>query len=234
MLSARPSLAATPNPSPSLEYGRVLAQSTHLGPPEHHGHLGHSGAHGRFQVETSFGQVSASRAVSCLVEPGPGDTVLLAVDLSGGAWVLSVLSSASAVNLAVDGDARLTVRGGSLTLAPDHDLTLACAGELSATSGEISVHAARGSAVIERLSFMGQALKTQIKRVRSVAVSVDQVFKRFTLRAQESTRMVKEHDEVQAGSHRLLVEDLCALHAKNHSVMAEEHVVINAEQIHMG
>jgi len=210
-------IAPTPSPAPSLEYGRVLSASD-----------------GQYRVEASFGDIAAVRAVSCLVDPSAGDKVLLAVDLSGSAYVLSVLESASCVNLAVDGDTRLSVRGGSLTLAADADMNLACQGSLTAASGEITVHAARGSAVIEKASVLGRALKTQFKRVRQVAVSVDQVFRRVTQRSQESTRFVKEHDEVQAGSQRVLVEDLCALHAKNHSMMAEEHVVINAEQIHMG
>jgi hypothetical protein len=204
-------------PSPSLEYGHVK-----------------TAAPGRIEVETSFGTITATRAVSCLVEPAAGDKVLLSVDMAAEAYVLSVLESVSPVILAVDGDTRLAVRGGSLSMAVDKDLNLACSGELSATSGEISVHASTGNAVIERMSFMGQVLKSQFKHVRSVAKSMDQVFRRFTMRAQESSRFVKEHDEVQAGSQRVLVEDLCALHAKNHSMMAEEQVVINAEQIHMG
>jgi hypothetical protein len=211
----RPSPTAAP--SPSLEYGRVLQADPKS-----------------FHVETSFGTVQAVRAVSCLVEPGPGDKVLLSVDMTGGAYVLSVLESVTPLTLAVDGDARFCVRGGSLTLAADTDLALACPGEMAASAGEIRLHAGRGEAVIERVSFVGRALKTQFRRVSSVAKSVDQVFRRFTMRAQESTRFVKEHDEVQAGSQRVLVEDLCALHAKNHSMIAEEHVVINADQIHMG
>ncbi|WP_051272696.1 DUF3540 domain-containing protein [Fundidesulfovibrio putealis] len=207
----------TAAPSPSLEYGRVL-----------------EAAPGAFHVETSFGTIRAVRAVSCLVEPGPGDKVLLSVDMTGGAYVLSVLESASALTLAVDGDARFCVRGGSLTLAADKDLALACPGEMAASAGQLRLHAGRGEAVIERVSLVGRALKTQFKRVSSVAKSVDQMFRSFTMRAQESTRFVKEHDEVQAGSQRVLVEDLCALHARNHSMIAEEHVVINADQIHMG
>jgi len=203
--------------SPTLEYGLVKTASP-----------------GRFEVETSFGMVPAARAVSCLVEPAAGDKVLLSVDMAGAAYVLSVLESASPVTLAVDGDTRLAVRGGSLTVAADKDLNLSCTGGLTTASGEISVHATQGTLLIERMSVMGHALKTQLKRIRTVAQSMDQVFKRFTMRAQESSRFVKEHDEVQAGSQRVLVEDLCALHAKNHSMMAEEQVVINAEQIHMG
>ncbi|MFP5221834.1 MAG: DUF3540 domain-containing protein [Acidobacteriota bacterium] len=204
-------------PSPSLEYGRVL-----------------EAAADGFHVATSFGAVRAVRAVSCLVEPDPGDKVLLSVDMAGSAYVLSVLESASALTLAVDGDARLCVRGGSLTLAADKDIALACPGEMAAAAGNMRLHASRGEAVIERVSLVGRALKTQFKRVSSVARSVDQMFRSFTMRAQESTRLVKEHDEVQAGSQRVLVEDLMALHARNHSMIAEEHVVINADQIHMG
>jgi len=203
-------------PSPNLEYGRVLAADRE-----------------GLTVQASFGPVRAVRAVSCLVAPHAQDLVLLSVDMAGRAFVLAVLESAGRVELRVRGDASLSAEGGSLTLAADTDIRLACPGELAAASGEVSVHAQRGSAVIERMSFLGRSLKSQVKRLRSVAGSVDQIFKRFTQQSQESLRTVKEHDEVQAGSRRVLVEDLNALHAKNHSMIAEEQVVINAEQIHL-
>jgi len=122
----------------------------------------------------------------------------------------------------------------SSTLAADDGLNLAARGRLGVAAGSVSLHASRAQAVIERVSLAGKSLTSQFKRISLAARSMDQIFRRFTMRAQESTRFVKEHDEVQAGSQRVLVEDLCALHARNHSMMAEEHVVINAEQIHMG
>lgn len=204
-------------PAPSLEYGLVKAA-----------------APGRIEVETSFGAIPAVRAVSCLVEPALGDKVLLSVDMSGAAYVLSVLESASPVTLALEGDARLEVRGGSLSVAADRDIDLSCAGGLAATSGEVTLRAARADATVERVHIVGRALASQFKRIRCVAGSMDQLFRRFILHARESSRFVQEHDEVQAGSRRVLVDDLCALHARNHSMLAEEQVVINADQIHMG
>ncbi|GFK95773.1 hypothetical protein NNJEOMEG_03641 [Fundidesulfovibrio magnetotacticus] len=204
-------------PSPNLEYARVVE----VGP-------------GGITVRTGFGTIRAERAVSCLVEPRAEDLVLACVDISGRAFVLSVLESRGPVELCVEGDARLGARGGSLTLAADADIRLACPGELAAASGQLTVHAAEGRAAVERMSFLGRTFKSQVKRIRSVARSVELVFKSFTSQGLESQRFVKGHDEVQAGSRRVLVEDLNALHAKNHSVIAEEQVVMNAEQIHMG
>ncbi len=205
--------------SPNMEYGHIISREASL-----------------FLVNTSFGEVSAVRAASCLLEPASGDKVLLAVDIHGGAYVLAVLErdESLAAELAVDGDARLTARGGSLTLTAERDLALACGDTLSAVADSVTVHAGRGAAVIERLSVVGRSLKTRFKRVKSVAQSVDLACRSYTQRLTESFRFVKEHDEVQAGSQRVLVEELMALHAKNHSVMAEEQVVINAEQIHLG
>lgn len=206
-----------PAPSPNLEYGRVLAADKD-----------------GLTVQASFGPVRAVRAVSCLVAPGLQDLVLLSVDMAGRAFVLAVLESDGRVELRVQGDASLSAEGGSLTLRADADIRLACPGELAAASGEVSVHAKQGSAVIERMSFLGRTLKSQVKRLRAVARDVEQIFGRFTQQSQESVRTVRAHDEVQAGSRRVLVEDLNALHARNHSVIAEEQVVVNAEQIHMG
>ena len=205
--------------SPNLEYGFVLNRTA-----------------SRFLVRTSFGEIAAVRAAGCLLEPADGDKVLLAVDIGGGAYVLSVLErdASLAAELAVDGDARLSARGGSLTLAAERDLSLRCGQGLSAVAGSVSVQAGRGTAVIERVRVAGHSLKTRFKRVNSLAQTVDMACRRYTQRLTDCFRFVKEHDEVQAGSQRVLVEELMALHAKNHSIMAEEQVVINAGEIHLG
>jgi len=193
----------------------------------------------QFIVRTRSEDVRANQAVSCLVQPRPGDMVLLAEDGAGRGFILSVLCRRNAheketTNLLFDGPVNLQVRDGDLSLSSDRDLSLACPETLACTSGNLSVHADSGRARITRLSFMGKLLRWQVKRVKSVAQSVDQICRRLVQRMESVYRYIEDDEETQAGSSRLLVEDMLSMHAKNAVVMAEEHVTVNAEQIHMG
>ena len=204
-------------PAPSLEYARILRREGDT-----------------FVAAASFGEVRARAAASCLLEPSPGDTVLLSLDLTGRTYVLAVLESAASPRVALRGDATLSAQGGSLTIASDADVTLRAPGTLEAACGGVNVRAVEAAADIRDMRVAGTALSLAVERLNAVAVNMDLSVQRLTQRAGESSRFVSGHDELQAGSARVLVEDACALHARNHSIIAEEQVVMNAQQIHMG
>jgi len=208
-------------PQPCLENGQVIA-----------------GKDGRFIVQTAYGPIQASLAVSCLVQPRAGDRTLLSTDGEGDCFILSVLKRGESkevhTELVFDGQVDLHVRDGGLSLTTDRDISLASREKLAFASKKISAHADKGEAVIERMSFVGKALHSQVKRVMTVANTVEHIFRRFTQRLEDSFRFVKDHEEVQTGNTRYLVEDTLTLHAKNANHMAEELVTINAEQIHLG
>jgi hypothetical protein len=198
-----------------------------------------AGAEGRSRrVVTADGEFIAERAVSCLVEPSAGDTVLLAVGPAGEGYVLAVLRreapGETPTRLVVDGPATLRVRQGSLSVAAEGDLTLAAARTLGCVASGVSVKADRGSVRVTRMSVTGRFLKSTVQRVRSVALDVDAVCRRLTQRLGDSFRYVSDHDETQAGTQRVLVENTATLHSKNTMIVSEEHVVVNAEQIHLG
>jgi len=204
----------------SIQKGRVIAAGT-----------------GDLRICLGEDRYVARRALSCLVDPRPGDLVLAALD-GPAAYILAVLERPEAAgqvtDLVVEGPARLRVDRGSLTLQAEDDLNLAAGRELAAVSDRVSVRAQRGLARITKCAFVGRLLRSQVGRVQSVALEIDQVCRRLTQRLEESYRYVREHDETQAGSSRLLVEDLHTVHSKNTLVMAEEHVTINGQQINLG
>ncbi len=198
-----------------------------------------AGADGRsYRVVTPDGELTAERAVSCLVEPAAGDTVLLAVGPSGDGYVLAVLcresSGETPTQLLLDGPTNLRVREGSLSVTAEGDLSLAAARQLGCVAADVSVRADRGSIRVTRMSVAGRFLKSTVQRVRSVAMDVDAVCRRLTQRLGDSFRYVADHDETQAKSQRVLVEDTATLHSKNTMIVSEEHVVVNAELIHLG
>jgi len=189
-------------------------------------------------VDTGFGEIKAAKALSCLVEPRPGDTVIASLDAAGRNYILAVLErnreGNPATDLRFDGPVNVHVGKGNLTLMSEGDMKLASQGTLACTSDKMKIHTDNCSAQISRFHYAGRSLQIQIERLKTVAVYADQIFRRLTQRMESSFRFVKDQDELQAGSSRVLVEDLMTMHAKNSLIMAEENVTVNAEQIHLG
>lgn len=206
---------------PGLAYGQVLAEDD-----------------GLFYVGTDGGTVRALAAAGCLLRPQPGDRVLITTDGDGESYILSVLKRAQGPavrnRLVFDGQVDLEVNGGGLNLAADTDLSLAAGRKMALTSDKIAVHADQGEAAIGKLSLVSKVLQANVKRIRTVARTVDQTCRRLTQRLQDAYRFVADHDEAQAGSARYLVEDTLTVNTKNTVHMAEEVVTINAEQVHLG
>jgi len=206
---------------PCLEFGRIRC-----------------GTEGLFMVDTAIGEIKATRSVSCLVEPRPGDAVIAFVDAPGRNFVLAVLERSRegnpATELRFEGPVNVNIDRGDLTLTSEGNMTLAPQGILSCVSGKLKIHTENCTAKINRFQYTGRLLQMQIERLKTVAVFADQIFRRLTQRLENSFKFVKDQDEVQAGSSRVLVEDLMTMHAKNSLIVAEENVTVNADQIHLG
>jgi len=195
---------------PSLEYGRVTSRGDTL------------------SVEVSFGGIEARRAVSCMILPEEGDTVLVSVDADGGAWVLSVLERGSEgpTTMELEGDSVLRVRGGGLTVAPDT--------QLACVTGKAALHAGEAELAAGEVSFSAHKFSSQVDRVKRVAGMVDDISREFTRRVVNYFRFTSEHEELQAESVRQLVDETLALQSKNTVIMSEEDVKIDGQLIHMG
>ena len=197
---------------PYLEYGIVVEDGDLL------------------SVETSMGRYTALKAASCLVRPRAGDTVLAAFDVDGNCFILSVLIQQQALGQAneitLDGDAHLHIRRGGLTISADH--------EVSVVSDKLSVVAKTGHAVFEDCSFLGKSLFAEFGAIKTVAGKVENIFQQLTEKLIDAFRFVKDHEEIQTGSTRYLVDTNLTMHSKNAMHVAEEIVTINAEQVHLG
>jgi hypothetical protein len=197
---------------PYLEYGIVHEAGTSL------------------IVESPAGRHPARRAVSCLVNPQPGDSVLLSFDADGNGFILSVLTRSAlreaGHQLLIEGDMSLHVQKGTLTLSADEGVCLA--------SKRVSMAAKIGEVTFEKFSLAGSLLSAQVESIRTVAGKVENVFQRLTERLIDVFRFVKDHEEIQTGSTRYLVETNLTMHSKNAMHVAEEIVTINAEQVHLG
>lgn len=187
-------------------------------------------------VAVGSGRYEARRAVGCLVEPEVGDEVLLSLGEQGAVHILSVLErrgSGPAV-VGFDGDLTLRVREGRLHITAGEGMALTSPGDVTVASRRLSVAAEEGEARVGVFSTIGRFLQTQAEQITVIAEAWDAVIDRVTQKLKLNICYVSEVDETQAGSMRQLVDGAMTIQAKNASVIAEQHVKVDAEQIHLG
>ncbi len=194
--------------------------------------------HGRdLTVRTSHGRTGARRAASCLLAPATGDQVLLSQDHFGRTYVLAVLERPEGHGdnrLSLNGSTRLEVTGGELTISAEQGVDLVSPAHLSMASAELRVHAAQAEIGLEETRMAGKSLDATFERMRTVARSVDSVIHHWVQRLSSCFRYVRELDETQTAAARQLVEGTLTVQTGNSVHLAEGHVKIDAEQIHLG
>lgn len=206
--------AAAPQAVPTMEYGLLASRRD-------------SETGSQFTVRTQHGCYTARKAKSCLLSPEQGDTVLLSSDDLGNCFILAVLEGPSQSGcLEHQGDLRLQVSSGSLSLAAEEQL------EISADS--LHLTARTGSAAMQRFSLLAEAISGQCKTLNLVADACRQSMRTLTQRLGSFFRATEGHEEIQANTSRTMVEDTRVLHCKNSLLMAEEDARIDAEQIQLG
>jgi hypothetical protein len=188
-----------------------------------------------FVVDTSQGPCRASRAASCLLEPAEGDRVLCAITATGRAWVLAVLdrTEGTASRLATAGDLELRV-GGRFSVASGQGVDLCTSQDLRVTAREVNVNAIDGSVVLQRLTYLGRFLQSEVEKVKTIAGTFDAVLGRFSQRVQRSYRRVEEYDCVKAKQIDYVAESTLSLHGETAMVTAAELVKIDGSQVHVG
>lgn len=188
-------------------------------------------------VRSPAGRARATRAASCLLLPGPGDQVLLSEDDFGRAYVLAVLERSAEHGdnrLCLDGPTRLEVNGGQLSIAAGQGVELSSAAHVSLAATELNVHAARAEIGLEETRMAGKSFSASIERIRTIARSADSFFHSWVQRMTSCFRYVRELDETQTAAARQLVEGTLTVQTGNSVHLAEGHVKIDAEQIHLG
>jgi hypothetical protein len=191
---------------------------------------------GALVVRAGSGHYEARRAASCLLEPQPGDVVLIAVLPSGLCYVLAVLDreQGAAARVALEGDLEIKLARGRLRVAAQEGVDVASAKEISLLSGGLRVHASEGSVVVQRLSMLGGLIQAEVEKVKVLAGSIDSVLDRISQRVKRAYRTVEEMDQLRAERVDYVAKKSMRLHGENTVMTAEELVKIDGEQIHLG
>ncbi|MFH1983887.1 MAG: DUF3540 domain-containing protein [Pseudomonadota bacterium] len=187
-----------------------------------------------FTVATPDGGITAVSAASCLVRPAAGDVVLLGRGIDS-AYILAVLVRAGKdTALDLPGNVRINAAGGGLTLSAAGEVNLASAMGIGLTAPHLQTDAAQGSVNIGRLRFAGHAVSAVCDTLAVAARAADHTFRRLVQRLGTAFRYVEGHDEVQSASSRQLVDGTLTIQTENTIHLAEQHIKIDAEQVHLG
>ena len=165
------------------------------------------------------GSCEARRAASCLLQPEPGDTVLLCAPHGAGLYVLAVLERSS------DAPCRLHL-GDKAELSASASISLA--------SDELVLRARRATGLIDSLSCIGQELVTSFASVRLIGRLFDSLFERVSQFAGHSTRTVEGLDQTRSAIIDCRAERTLSLHGSEIIATATELAKVDGKQIHIG
>jgi len=188
------------------------------------------------QVSTDEGEFSAKRAFSCLIEPVQGDKVLVAGDLDGEIYVITVLerTSLSPATISIDRDLTLGVPEGRISLASSKGVDLVTSGDMNLTASELAVRAPRGHVFLDHLTYLGSRVFANIRAVKLAGELFDAVLDRISRKVKRSYKVVEELDHVRSGQIDYRAEKNMSLKAQNTLVSADELIKMDADQIHLG
>lgn len=187
-----------------------------------------------FSERIEGGLITARCAVSCLVEPRPGDRVMLARE-GGSAFILAILErDTAAVQLRFPGDVRIQVPAGAMTLTSAGPMTVESASALHQHAPGLRMVAGQAELVTDELKVSSSRATVTVDTCKLVARAMDSVIDRVSQRSKVLVRWVEELESLQAGQLLQKVRQTFSLDARHTVVNARKDVKIDGERIHMG
>jgi hypothetical protein len=189
-----------------------------------------------FAIRVEDGEIEARRATSCLLEPMPGDRVLVVVTPDRESYVLAVLErqEGTAGVITADGDLDIRLRHGRLGVAAQEGVSVVSGKDVSVVSGGVAVRAVEGNVALQRLSFVSTFLRAELEKAKVLAGSLDTMADRLMQRVKRSYRFVEESDHLRAESIDHVAKGTVSVHGANALITAEALVKVDGDQIHLG
>ncbi|WP_237386334.1 DUF3540 domain-containing protein [Xenorhabdus sp. Sc-CR9] len=174
---------------------------------------------GSLMVESKNRGWHCRRAVSCLLTPAMGDTVLI-IKTDEQLWVLAILERAKQQNAA-----EINIPG---------DLSITAQGNLDLNSNGLNITADNGNCHVNEMQYSGQSLSAWVSMTRIVGNQFESVWQTITQLSNRLFRHTRQTEQVQAGQLDVQAENYVRLHAQNTVISAKAITKIDAEQIHIG
>jgi len=191
----------------------------------------------RFMVELEGTTLQAMRAVSCLVEPLPGDRVLVSSPRTTGPWfVLAVIERGGAAQTVISADGDLTIRlpSGKLDLAARDGASVTTGAAVAITASSFEVSSLETRITSERIALSARATEITAASLLIAAEAIDTVADRVTEKVKRAYRKVEELDQLRAKCVDYLVKQSLRIHSKHTVVSAEVAAKIDAKNVYLG
>ncbi|MDH6169197.1 hypothetical protein M2282_004361 [Variovorax boronicumulans] len=160
------------------------------------------------------------RAASCLLQPGTGDTVLVAGPHRDHLYLIAVVTQADASQSHIVAD-------GDLTISSRH-------GRIALDAPTLTLQAQKARLDIADMDYRGAEVRVTALVARFVGRTLETVLDRLSVLTRSSFRLTEEVEQVRAGQIDMQASETLRLHAKNTLVTSKALVKVDAEQIHMG
>jgi hypothetical protein len=175
-------------------------------------------------VTLNDGGAEARLAASCLVQPEPGDLVLVAAT-EHGLWVQAILQCAEQRALRLRAPAGLEIVASRLSLAAE---------EIRFDTQRLSATAGEANFSIGTILHIGRQVVSHTARLRLIGERVETIVADTILRARRSLRILTETEHVRSRDIDHRASGTYSVQAEHAVVEAQQIVKIDADQIHMG
>ncbi len=179
-------------------------------------------------------ELVARRAASCLLEPQPGDRVLVA--LTPEPFILAVLErdEREPARVLFRGDARVEAAGGQLHLGASEGIRLTTERAISTLSEAINLRANAGELVAKTVAITAQAAQGHFNKLGIVAETYNRVAESISERAKRVYRFVEEFDQLRTRHFDYRAEHAAQIKGENTAVIARQVAKVDGEQVHIG
>lgn len=180
--------------------------------------------------------LEARTAVSCWVQPIPGDVVLVSgSEHAPDHYVLAVLARSTSEPIAVRAPAGLEISapGGRLSLGVD-SVQLSANREATISAPALRLGATDMQFVFHELAATGRKIVARSETMQAIGRHASVVLERLHSRLQRAYKVVSEIEHNSAKHLNYQVTDTLGMHCKNGVVTAEELIKLDGKLVQLG
>lgn len=186
-----------------------------------------------FLVNSQQGIQNAKLAVSCLIAPEQGDSVMICI-LNDECFITAVLEKKNPVHqINISGDLEFNTTGQT-TFKSTKGINHVSENEISVTANKIKQVSVEQKVVCNDLNMQVQEGKVQAKNLQLNAEQTNTVVSRCYHRAEQAFRWVETIETLNIGNWVQNIKQTLTSRSKNTVFTAKQDMKIDGDRIHMG
>ena len=188
-----------------------------------------------YMVLSERGVFRANKAYSCLVQPIPGDKVLI-TNIADQHYILAIIERPNVNDMTISfpGDVAFEATSGAMKLTASEQMSLTSAKKIQSTSTEIGINTATMKVQANECSVMGDKAVSQWREVNSFSSAMNLVTEHLTQRIKNSFKTVEGLDQQTSLNFLQTIGKTLSIRSRDAVITARKDVKIDGERIHMG